>query len=119
MVNVSFGHIFFTVGVWEYIQQTRDQVIELESSVQKAKNNVEEINRLMTTWSKAPLFERKEDKHDTLLNLDDRKDRLEKRYANISDIGSKVHALLQVNFSTYNLCGEVTIKITKRHCGIR
>lgn len=84
------------VGVWEYIQKTRDQVIDLESRVQKAKDNVEEIKKLMSTWSKTPLFERKEDKHETLLNLDDRKERLDKRYSNIKDIGKKIHELLQV-----------------------
>jgi phage shock protein A len=72
--------------VWEYIQKTRDQVIDLESRVQKAKDNVEEIKNLMSTWSKTPLFERKEEKYETVLNLDDRKERLEKRYTNIKDI---------------------------------
>lgn len=57
---------------------------------------MEEIKKLMSTWSKTPLFERKEDKHETLLNLDDRKERLEKRYSNIKDIGKKIHELLQV-----------------------
>ena len=84
--------------MWEYIQKTRDQVIDLESRVQKAKDNVEEIKNLMSTWSKTPLFERKEEKYETVLNLDDRKERLEKRYANIKDIGNKLHAILQVQY---------------------
>jgi phage shock protein A len=84
--------------VWEYIQKTRDQVIDLESRVQKAKDNVEEIKNLMSTWSKTPLFERKEEKYETVLNLDDRKERLEKRYTNIKDIGKKLHAILQVQY---------------------
>ena len=84
--------------MWEYIQKTRDQVIDLESRVQKAKDNVEEIKNLMSTWSKTPLFERKEEKYETVLNLDDRKERLEKRYTNIKDIGKKLHAILQVQY---------------------
>ena len=88
-------------GVWEYIQKTRDQVIDLESRVQKAKDNVEEIKNLMSTWSKTPLFERKEEKYETVLNLDDRKERLEKRYANIKDIGNKLHAILQHNLEFF------------------
>lgn len=91
--------------MWEYIQKTRDQVIDLESRVQKAKDNVEEIKNLMSTWSKTPLFERKEEKHETLLNLDDRKERLEKRYSNIKDIGNKLHAILQVQ----NTCFMVVL----------
>lgn len=83
-------------GVWDYIEKTRNQVIDLEKRVQQAKDNVEEIKTLMATWSKQPLFERKEDKHDTLLNVDDRKERLNKRYDEIKNIGQKIHGLLQV-----------------------
>lgn len=87
-----------SLGVWDYIQNVRDEIIDLEKRVQHAKNNVEEIKKLMNTWSSLPLFERKEDKYDILLNLDDRKDRLAKRYNEIKDIGNKIHALLKVMF---------------------
>ena len=83
-------------GVWDYIEKTRDQVHDLEVRVQKAKDNVEEIQKIMTTWTKQPLFERKEDKYDTLLNLDDREDRINKRYADIRTYGDKIHSLLKV-----------------------
>ncbi|XP_033732158.1 dynein beta chain, ciliary-like [Pecten maximus] len=88
-------------GVWEYIEKTRDHVIDLESRVQKAKDNVEEIKKLMNTWSKLPLFERKEDKHETLLNLEDRKDRINKRYTEIKNIGNKIHELLKQNLEFF------------------
>ena len=87
-------------GLWEYIEQTREEVTELETSVQKAKDNVEEIVKLISTWSKTPLFARKEDKYDTLLNLDDRQDRLEKRYGCIEETGTKIHELIKVWFFT-------------------
>ncbi|XP_062567134.1 dynein beta chain, ciliary-like [Saccostrea cucullata] len=93
-------------GVWDYIEKTRDQVIDLEKRVQQAKDNVEEIKMLMATWSKHPLFERKEDKHDTLLNLDDRKERLSKRYEDIKNIGQKIHALLQKNLELFKADGN-------------
>ena len=83
-------------AVWEYIEKTRDQVHDLEVRVQKAKDNVEEIQKIMTTWTKQPLFERKEDKYDTLLNLDDREDRINKRYAEVRTYGDKIHSLLKV-----------------------
>ena len=83
-------------GVWDYIEKTREKVHDLEVRVQKAKDNVEEIQKIMTTWTKQPLFERKEDKYDTLLNLDDREDRINKRYAEIRTYGDKIHELLKV-----------------------
>ncbi|VDI07166.1 dynein heavy chain, axonemal [Mytilus galloprovincialis] len=88
-------------GVWEYIQKTRDQVIDLESRVQKSKDNVEEIEKIMSTWSKLPLFERSQEKNETLLNLEDRKERLEKRYKQIKDVGAKLHALLKENLDHF------------------
>ncbi|CAK8694647.1 unnamed protein product [Clavelina lepadiformis] len=83
-------------GVWEYIQETRDQVFDLEQRVQKAKDNVDLINKTMTTWI-LPLFERKDNKKETLLNLDDREDKLTKRYAMIKESAVKIHQLLEDN----------------------
>ena len=45
-------------------------VHDLEKRVQSAKSNVESMSQLMSKWSDAPLYERKEGKKDTLLNLD-------------------------------------------------
>ena len=57
-------------------------VQDLEQRVQKSKDNVEEIQKVMATWNNTPLFERKEHiKNEALLNLDDRDDRLRKRYS--------------------------------------
>ena len=94
-------------GLWDYIQETRDKVQDLESRVQKAKSNVEQLQKIMSTWSKCPLFERKEGKNESLLNLDDRDERLRKRYEEINQAGDKIHGLLKVqtytSFSFNNL----------------
>ena len=83
-------------GLWEYIQETRDMVRDLEVRVQKTKDNVEELQNIMATWSKTPLFERKEGKSEPMLNLDDRPDRLKKRYNDINAKGETIHAKLKV-----------------------
>lgn len=54
-----FIYTYLSLGVWEYIQHTRDLVHDLEVRVQKAKDNVDKLQKLMATWSKTPLFERK------------------------------------------------------------
>lgn len=72
-------------------------VHDLEQRVQKAKDNVENITKLMKTWDKMPLFERKKDtKTDHMLSLDDRNDRINKRYNEIKEVGTKIHALVKV-----------------------
>ena len=67
VINFFF---FFLLGVWEYIESTRDKVRDLERRVRLVKANVEQMNNIMSGWSQSPLFRRKEDKKDTLLNLE-------------------------------------------------
>ncbi|BFZ02963.1 hypothetical protein BsWGS_06002 [Bradybaena similaris] len=88
-------------GVWEYIEQTRDHVHDLETRVQKSKDNVEEIKKIMTTWSKTPLFERKDEKYDCLLQVDDKSDRINKRYADIKLAGDSIHSLVKQNLEYF------------------
>ena len=93
-------------GAWEYIQETRDKVHDLEQRVQKTKDNVEQIQKVMATWTKLPLFERKEGKNETLLNIDDRDDRLRKRYEEIAKAGEQIHNLLKDNLEKFKADGE-------------
>lgn len=88
-------------GVWVYIQEVRDIVHDLEKRVQKARDNVEEIQSIMKTWV-LPIFERKDGKKETLLNLDDRSERLEKRYNLIRESGKKIHELVQENMELFS-----------------
>lgn len=82
--------------VWDYIQATRDMVHDLETRLQKSKDNIEHIQKIMATWSKIPLFERVESKNSSLLNLSDREERTKKRYEDIRLHGDKIHELLKV-----------------------
>ena len=43
---------------------------DLEKRVQAAKTNVDTINSLMSKWSESALYDRKDGKKDTLLNLE-------------------------------------------------
>eukprot|EP00058_Branchiostoma_floridae_P010281 XP_002595769.1 hypothetical protein BRAFLDRAFT_200305 [Branchiostoma floridae] len=88
-------------GVWEYIQETRDMVHDLHVRVFKAKDNVEQMQKIMEKWCVLPLFERKENKKDALLFLDDRADRLPKRYGEIKEAGEKIHGLLKENLTLF------------------
>lgn len=60
----------FQLGAWEYIQSTRDRVCDLERRVRLAKANVENIITIMSGWAQSPLYKRKDNKNDSLLNLD-------------------------------------------------
>ena len=88
-------------GAWEYIQETRDKVHDLEVRTQKCKDNVKEVQNIMSTWKTLPLFERSDVKHDCLIKLDDREERCNKRYTEIEAAGEKIHALLKQNLELF------------------
>ncbi|XP_065549706.1 dynein axonemal heavy chain 17 [Lathamus discolor] len=84
-------------GVLEYIQQMRDVLYDLQSRVQKAKLNVENITQLIEVCSADPLFERKDKKETALLDLDGRASTLSKCYAAMKDAGVKIREMLEEN----------------------
>ena len=57
-------------GAWEYVEATRDVVRDLEQRVHKAKGNVAAMQTIMAEWSALALYQRREDKNSTLLNLE-------------------------------------------------
>uniref|UniRef100_A0A4W6G7A8 Dynein axonemal heavy chain 17 n=1 Tax=Lates calcarifer TaxID=8187 RepID=A0A4W6G7A8_LATCA len=83
-------------GIWQYIQEVRDSVCDLESRLQRTKDNVEEIQGCMRSWA-SPMFDRKEGKKDALLSLEDRAERLDRFYSLIRSSGDKIHFLLKSN----------------------
>ena len=70
-VHVENSQYFFFIA--------HAQVHDLEVRTQKCKDNVSEIQTIMSTWKALPLFERSDVKHDSLLKLDDREERCNKR----------------------------------------
>ncbi|XP_067914454.1 dynein axonemal heavy chain 17-like [Heterodontus francisci] len=95
-------------GVWEYIQEMRSILYDLESRIQKAKNNVETMHLMMVEWSASPLFERGGNKKDSFLDLDGRPNMLNKRYAAVSEDGVKLHALLEENRILFQADGKTS-----------
>ncbi|KAL8567586.1 hypothetical protein ACOMHN_054399 [Nucella lapillus] len=96
-------------GVWDYIVGIRDKVHDLEMRMQKARDNDQEIRVIMTTWTKNPLYERKEDKFGQYLYLHDREDRCNKRYNEIKLAGEKIHAFIKHNVELFRADEEMDI----------
>lgn len=83
-------------GCLNYICQVKDMVYKMERKLQKSRDNVEIIKELMKGWSMQPIFNRKDNKKDTLLMLEDRAARMAKKYSSIRKDGETIHSLLQV-----------------------
>lgn len=50
----------------------------LEGRVQKVQENVRRLDDILDTWVQKPIYQRKDGKKETLLNLEDNADRLKK-----------------------------------------
>ncbi|XP_078230912.1 dynein axonemal heavy chain 17 isoform X3 [Callithrix jacchus] len=84
-------------GVFQYIQEMREILHNLQSRMQKAKQNIEGISQAMQDCSANPLFERKDNKKEALLDLDGRIANLNKRYTAVRDAGVKIQAMVAEN----------------------
>ncbi|XP_039332256.2 dynein axonemal heavy chain 17 [Saimiri boliviensis] len=84
-------------GVFQYIQEMREILHNLQNRMQKAKQNIEGISQAMKDWSANPLFERKDNKKEALLDLDGRIANLGKRYTAVKDAGVKIQAMVAEN----------------------
>lgn len=68
----------------------------LHKRIFTAKENVNQIQRTLSVWTKAPIFQRGDGKNSTLLCMQDKEQRLKKRYIDISTAGSRIHQLIRV-----------------------
>ncbi|XP_023241616.1 dynein beta chain, ciliary-like, partial [Centruroides sculpturatus] len=81
----------------DYVNKLYTDTEVLYNAIFTANNNFLNIQKLIETWYRCPLFERKDKKTDTLLHLEDKTERLNKRYAEIKATGEQINAILQEN----------------------
>lgn len=87
----------------DYLQELRKPVERLQARMQKTQANLLQIRTVMSAWTKIPLFERKDSKKDAVLCLDERSDRITKRYADIREASKTVHELLEENLTQFGM----------------
>lgn len=78
-------------SIMDYLLELRKPVERLQARMQQTHQNLHEIRTIMSAWAKIPLFERKDGKKDSVLCLDERIDRITKRYADIEAASKVVH----------------------------
>lgn len=81
---------------WNFIGATKDQVHHLASRVGEAKEKCEAIQSTMKTWAKQTMFCRRDNKKNSLIQLDDRQERVHKKYSSMKKDGELIHKLVQV-----------------------
>lgn len=69
----------------------REPVERLQIRMQQTQCNLNEIKATMSAWTKTPLFERKDSKKDSVLCMEERNDRIARRYAEMEANSKMVH----------------------------
>lgn len=75
-----------------YLTAVRQPVEQLQARMQRTQLNLAQIRSTMSAWAKVPLFERKDGKKDAVLCLEERTDRIQRRYSEIREASTTVHA---------------------------
>uniref|UniRef100_A0A8C3PC88 Dynein axonemal heavy chain 11 n=1 Tax=Chrysemys picta bellii TaxID=8478 RepID=A0A8C3PC88_CHRPI len=86
---------------WKYIEQVKATVYDLEQRVQQSKENVKTIQQIMNAWAEHTLLSRKDNRKDALLSLEDKEDRLAKKYKFLKEDGYKIHQLAEENLKLF------------------
>ena len=76
----------------EYLKKLRTPIECLQERMQKVEINFQEMRVVLGVWDRLPLFERKESKKDTVFCLDERADRISRRYAEIETAATRIQA---------------------------
>lgn len=73
----------------------------LYNRVLRAQQNVRTMVANIEVWSREPLYERKDGKREMILGLDDRTERVNKRYELIAATNEEVKKVLDTNYKLY------------------
>ncbi|KAK2575931.1 hypothetical protein KPH14_007294 [Odynerus spinipes] len=90
-------------GLLEYIEKLRELVQGLWKRVRASQANVEKIKLILESWTRMPLFERRDRRKDALLCLEERQERVSKRYADMRRAAEQIHALLEENRKLFQI----------------
>ncbi|XP_039198067.1 dynein heavy chain 11, axonemal isoform X1 [Crotalus tigris] len=86
---------------WEYIEFIKAKVHDLEQRLQKSKDNINTIQQIMKSWMEQPFFSRKDNKKEALLNLDDKENKVAKKFMSYQEDGCKMHKLVEENLKLF------------------
>lgn len=90
----------------DYMSELGSLVQDLHKRVKAAQANVEKIRAILEPWMRSPLIERKDRRKDTLLALEERPERVNKRYAEIKKAAVHINELLEENKKLFEITDD-------------
>ena len=89
-------------GIDDYIERVLQMVEELNERVRKSQDNIIEIYKQISQWEDKALFIREED-GDQLLNLKDREENKQTRYAEVRAAATRITELIAENEQLFEI----------------
>lgn len=90
-------------GLPEFLDELTVRVRNLWTRVKTAQSNVDKICNVLEPWTRAPLIERKDGRKDAILSLDERSEKVSKRYAEVRKSATLIHVLLEENKTLFEI----------------
>lgn len=91
----------------EILMQIYEKVNDLSERVAQCQKNLETVEATLDSWVEIPLFERREGKKENLLYLEDRSERVTKRFTQIENSYEEIKRLLELNYRLFFNIPEV------------
>lgn len=91
------------LDLWEYMVKLHDLVGNLQQHLQKSQDNLQEIKHVLIPFARQPLFERKDGKKNTVLCIEERDERINKRYNDIKNATDRIIVLLNQNMELFEM----------------
>lgn len=87
----------------EFMDRLHSLVGNLQQHLQKSQENLKEIRNVLIPFARQPLFERKDGRKDTVLCIEEREERINKRYGEIRNATEKINVLLRQNMELFEM----------------
>lgn len=75
----------------------------LQQHLQKSQENLSEIRNVLIPFARQPLFERKDGRKDTVLCIEEKEERIKRRYSEIQKATEQIKVLLNQNMELFEM----------------
>ncbi|XP_024080370.1 dynein beta chain, ciliary isoform X1 [Cimex lectularius] len=105
--EAEFNLTWLSSELLEYIAKLHEVVRGVQGPLSQTQANVQTMRNLLEKWAKHPLFMRSSpETKEGLLAIDDKQEKIEKRYSEIQEVGKEIHQLLNENKELFGMVGK-------------
>lgn len=93
--------VYYFVTDTDTIETVHEKMKLLYDRVLHAQKNVNTLITNIEVWSHEPLYERKDGKRESILGLDDRQERVNRRYELLAASAEEIKRVLDINYKLF------------------